>query len=94
MPALCCEGQAGESGDYYDGRREITLKITIEGEPKEISALVLAVQERQNERFAPKTSDGLWGNVGQTGCTPKDFSQSISIDLQTANHKMASEFGR
>jgi hypothetical protein len=44
----------------------INTEITIKGEPKEIAALVLAVQEQQNKIFVPSDS-GYPGRCNPSG---------------------------
>lgn len=34
------------------------MKLIFEGEPKEIAALVLEIQGRQEDEFIPETADG------------------------------------
>lgn len=40
------------------------MKIILEGDPKEIAALVLAVQERQKQKFIPYGSDDETAVIG------------------------------
>lgn len=44
------------------------MKIIIEGEPKEIAALALAVQERQNTVFTPEDSSGVLQDESSRKC--------------------------
>ena len=47
------------------GRKEVAaVKVILEGDPKEIAALVLAVQERQKQKFIPYGPDDGGAVIG------------------------------
>lgn len=41
------------------------MKVILEGEPKEVAALVLALQERQPEKFSPSDSNSEVPGINQ-----------------------------